>query len=114
MRGVINLRGSVVPVLDLRLVFHMAMTETTVNTCIIVVEVGLENERMVVGALADSVEEVVELEPAGIQPAPRLGTGVNTEFIRGMGRRENEFVMILDIDRVFSSGELALLGEVAA
>lgn len=114
MRGVINLRGSVVPVLDLRLVFRMAMTESTVNTCIIVVEVALENDHLVVGALADRVEEVVELEPANIQPAPRLGTGVNTEFIRGMGRRENEFVMILDIDRVFSSGELDLLKQAAA
>lgn len=109
MRGVINLRGSVVPVLDLRLAFKMTMTEKTVNTCIVVVEVGFEEERLVVGALADSVEEVVELEPEQIQPAPSLGTAVRTEFIRGMGRRDSQFVMILDIDRIFGNSELELL-----
>lgn len=109
MRGVINLRGSVVPVLDLRLAFKMSMTEKTVNTCIVVVEVGFEDERLVVGALADSVEEVVELEPDQIQPAPSLGTAVRTEFIRGMGRRDSEFLMILDIDRIFGNSELELL-----
>ncbi len=109
MRGVINLRGSVIPVLDLRVAFGMSVTEKTVNTCIIVVEVALEGETLVIGALADSVEEVVELEPDQIQPAPRIGTTVNTDFLRGMGKRESGFVMILDIDRVFSTGELDLL-----
>jgi len=106
MRGVINLRGSVVPVLDLRLAFRMEAAGTTVNTCIIVVEVELDQERLVVGALADSVEEVVELEPDQIQPAPSIGSSVKTDFIRGMGRRDAEFLMILDIDRVFNSSDL--------
>lgn len=114
MRGVINLRGSVVPVLDLRLAFNMTMTEKTVNTCIIVVEVEMEQERLVIGALADSVEEVTELEPDQIQPAPAIGTSVRTDFIRGMGRRESEFVIILDIDRVFGSDALALIPREAA
>ena len=109
MRGVINLRGSVVPVIDLRLAFNMTRTEKTVNTCIIVVEVAIEEERVIVGALADSVEEVVEMEPEQIQPAPSLGTSIRADFIRGMGRRDSEFVMILDIDRVFGSGELEML-----
>ena len=88
MRGVINLRGSVVPVVDLRLAFGMSATEKTVNTCIIVVEVALGGEKTIIGALADSVEEVIDLEPEQIQPAPRMGTSIRTDFIRGMGKRE--------------------------
>jgi len=108
MRGVINLRGSVVPVIDLRLNFGMACTEQTVNTCIIVVEVILDGEVVVLGALADSVQEVVEMEPDHIEPAPHLGTKFNTDFIKGMGKIDNEFVMILDIDKVFSSEDIAV------
>jgi len=107
MRGVINLRGSVVPVIDLRLNFGMECTEQTVNTCIIVVEVNLGGELIVLGALADSVQEVMEMEPDKIEPAPHLGTKLNTEFIKGMGKIDNEFVMILDIDKVFAADDLA-------
>jgi purine-binding chemotaxis protein CheW len=113
MRGVINLRGSVVPVVDLRLAFGMTATEKTVNTCIVVVEVCLEGETTIMGALADSVEEVIDLEPDQIQPAPRLGTSIKTDFIRGMGKRESQFLMILDIDRVFTADQLAGLQEAA-
>ena len=81
MRGVINLRGSVVPVMDLRLKFGMSATEKTVNTCVIVVEMVMEGEIMVLGVLADSVQEVIDLEPEQIEPAPRIGTKLNTEFI---------------------------------
>lgn len=109
MRGVINLRGSVVPVIDLRLNFGMACTEQTVNTCIIVVEVSLEGEIVVLGALADSVQEVVEMEPDKIEPAPHLGTKLNTNFIKGMGKVDNAFVMILDIDKVFAADDLATI-----
>src|SRR5579862_2934613 len=107
MRGVINLRGSVVPVVDLRLAFGMSATEKTVNTCIVVVEVVLEGETTIMGALADSVEEVIDLEPEQIQPAPKLGATIRTDFIRGMGKRDTNFVMILDIDRVFSADQWA-------
>ncbi|RII30631.1 MAG: chemotaxis protein CheW [Geobacter sp.] len=106
MCGVINLRGSVVPVIDLRLKFGMPATERTVNTCIIVVEVQMENEDIVLGTLADSVQEVVELEPEQIEPAPQIGTRLNTEFIRGMGKQDGNFIIILDIDKVFSNEEL--------
>lgn len=109
MRGVINLRGNVVPVVDLRLGFGLAKTEKTVNTCIIVVEVELEGNKTVIGALADSVEEVIDLEPEQIEPPPRIGTGIKTDFIRGMGKRETQFIMILDIDKVFSTEDLALV-----
>jgi purine-binding chemotaxis protein CheW len=107
MTGVINLRGSVVPVVDLRLCFEMSRTEKTVNTCIVVMEMSIEGEATVIGALADSVEEVVDLEPDQIQPAPKMGTQIRTEFIKGMGQRDAQFIMILDIDRVFSEGELS-------
>ena len=114
MRGVINLRGSVVPVVDMRLKFAMAKTEKTVNTCIIIVEINLEGETTVLGALADSVQEVLDLEPQQIEPAPKIGTKLRTEFIRGMGKRDEQFIIILDIDKVFSGEELsAVQGAVA-
>ncbi|RJX34497.1 MAG: chemotaxis protein CheW [Desulfurivibrio sp.] len=109
MRGVINLRGNVVPVLDLRLKFGMSATEKTVNTCVIVVEMVVEGEVMVLGVLADSVQEVIDLEPELIEPAPRIGTTINTDFILGMGKHNELFIMILDIDRVFSEGEKAAI-----
>jgi purine-binding chemotaxis protein CheW len=109
MRGVINLRGSVVPVVDLRLKFGMTRTEKTVNTCIIIVEVTVDEETTVLGALADSVQEVLDLEPGSIEPAPKIGTRLNTEFIKGMGKRDNRFIIILDIDKIFSTDELALV-----
>ena len=107
MSGVINLRGSVVPVVDLRLCFAMQKAEQTRNTCIVVVEVRLDNETVVIGALADSVEEVLDLDPAQIEPSPHIGGHVRTDFIRGVGKRDAQFIMILDIDRVFSAEELA-------
>lgn len=107
MRGVINLRGSVVPVVDMRLKFAMTRTEQTLNTCIIIAEINVEGETLVLGALADSVQEVIELGPSNIEPAPRIGSRFDTEFIKGMGKRDEEFIIILDIDRIFSAGELA-------
>jgi len=107
MRGVINLRGSVVPVIDLNFKFSMKQTEKTVNTCIIIAEIELDGEVTILGALADSVQEVVDLEPDQIQPAPKIGTKLNTEFIKGMGKLDDVFIILLDIDRVFSADELA-------
>jgi len=109
MRGVINLRGSVVPVVDLRLKFGMEKTDQTVNTCIIITEVTVDNETTILGALADSVQEVMDLDPEHIAPAPRIGTKLKTEFIKGMGKQGDRFVIILDIDRVFSVEELAMV-----
>jgi purine-binding chemotaxis protein CheW len=107
MRGVINLRGSVVPVIDLRLKFGMTATEQSINTCIIVAEVDMEGETILLGVLADSVQEVNEMEPSQIEAAPHIGTRLNTDFIKGMGKQDNHFVMILDIDKVFNSDDLA-------
>ena len=109
MRGVINLRGNVVPVVDMRLKFGMTMTEKTVNTCIIIVEIELDGDKTILGALADAVQEVLDLEPDKIEPAPKIGTRLRTEFIRGMGKRDDQFIIILDIDKVFSVDELSLV-----
>ncbi len=106
MRGVINLRGSVVPVMDMRLKFGMPPTERTVNTCIIVMEVTQEGETMVLGSLADSVQEVLDLDPDQIEAAPRIGTRLRSDFIKGMGKHNDRFIIILDIDKIFSSDEL--------
>lgn len=111
--GVINLRGSVVPVVDLRTKFRMARSERTVNTCIIITEVAVSGETTVLGALADSVREVIDLEPHQIEPAPRIGTRLNTDFIRGMGKQGDRFMIILDIDRIFSAGEIDQAGGAA-
>ena len=110
MRGVINLRGSVVPVIDMRLKFGMEGTEESVDTCVIVMEVSLDDETTIIGALADSVKEVFDLDPEQIEPPPRIGTSLNTEFIHGMGKHNEQFIIILDIDRVFSADELTLVG----
>lgn len=112
MRGVINLRGSVVPVVDLRLKFGMSRTEQKVNTCIIIMEVIVDNETTILGALADSVQEVIELEPEQIEPAPRIGLRLKTDFIKGMGKQNNQFIIILDIDKVFSFDELLAVQDV--
>lgn len=109
MLGVINLRGSVVPVIDMRLKFGMPAADKTRDTCIVVVEVDVDGDSVVVGALADSVREVLDLDPSQIEPPPRIGTRLNTDFIKGMGNIDGRFVIILDINRVFSAEELALV-----
>jgi len=114
MTGVINLRGSVVPVTDMRLKFGMSKTEKTVNTCIIVVEVNMDGDTAVLGALVDSVQEVFEMEAEQIEPPPRLGLGMKVELIKGMGKRDNGFVIILDIDKVFSMDEFDMARETGA
>lgn len=106
MRGVINLRGGVVPVVDLRLKFEMTATEKTVDTCIIIMEITIDGETNLLGALADSVSEVLVLEPEQVEPAPKLGMRLRTEFIKGMGKKKEDFIIILDIDKVFSADEL--------
>ena len=111
LRGVINLRGNVVPVVDMRLKFGLPTVESTVDTCIVVTEVSLDGETTVLGALVDSVQEVFELEPGQIEPAPRIGTRLRTEFIQGMGKRDGRFIMLLDVDKVFSTDELSLVQE---
>ncbi|MBF0465293.1 MAG: purine-binding chemotaxis protein CheW [Nitrospirae bacterium] len=104
--GVINIRGNVVPVVDMRIKFGMTKGEKTVNTCVIIVEVKVENDNIILGALVDSVEEVIELEPESIEPAPSIGVKLDTEFIKGMGKRDEVFIIILEIDRIFLTKDL--------
>lgn len=110
MRGIINLRGSVVPVIDMRLKFGMSETVKSIDTCIVVIEVSYEGEGLVIGVLTDSVREVFELEPENIEEPPRIGTELRTEFIKGMGKKTDSFVIILDVDRIFSVEELTDIG----
>jgi purine-binding chemotaxis protein CheW len=106
MRGMINLRGNIVPVVDLRLKLGLSPTERTVDTCVIITEIDLEGEPLVLGVLADSVQEVIDLDAASITPCPRMGTRVDTRFIHGMGKREGQFLVVLNIDRVLTEEEL--------
>ncbi len=96
MRGVINLRGHAVPVVDLRLKFGMSKTELHVNTCAIITDIPVGGSSVQIGALADSVEEVVEIKPEDIDPAPAIGAAVEAAFIKGMGKRHKQFIIILD------------------
>lgn len=114
MRGVINVRGSVVPVVDMRIKFGMPKTEPTVNTRIIVMELSFDGEITVLGAMADSVHDVIELEPDQIEDPPKIGSRWRTEFIKGIGNLKDEFIILLDIDRIFSSDDLALVDTVFA
>ena len=109
LTGVINLRGKVVPVVDLRLKFGMSKTEKTVDTCVIITEIQIENELTQIGAMADSVWEVIDLDPDKIEPAPKIGTQLDTRFIDGMGKHNDDFIIILNINNVFSKEEMAVV-----
>jgi purine-binding chemotaxis protein CheW len=113
MLGVINLRGSVVPVIDMRLKFGMEKAGSTQSTSIVVMDVLVGGDSIIVGAVVDSVEEVIELDDGQIEPAPRIGTRLNTEFIKGLGKQDDQFLIILDIDKVFSTDELMMVQEMA-
>lgn len=113
MRGVVNLRGNVVPVVDMRRKFGMPAREGGGNTYIVIVEVEVDGESTVLGALADTVQEVLHLAPEQIEPAPRIGTRLNVEFLQGMGKRDDSFIMLLDIDKVFNIDELAAVAATA-
>jgi len=112
MRGVVNVRGQATPVVDLRLRFGLPPGSDTVHTRIIVMELELDGEATVLGGMADSVHEVIELEPANINPPPRIAMRWRTEFIEGMGRRGEDFIIILDVNAVFSSDELLLATDI--
>ena len=112
MLGVINLRGQVVPVIDMRLKLGLSAAAETQDTGIIGGEVLADGEPIVVGALADAVREVLEIKSDDIEPPPRLGTRLKTEFIKGMGKIVEEFLILLDIDKIFNSDELALVQEI--
>jgi purine-binding chemotaxis protein CheW len=111
MKGVINLRGSVLPLIDTRIKFGMSETEFTTNTCILVLDIEMEGESVHVGALVDSVQEVIELTENEIKPPPSIGNKYKSEFIDGMARLNDEFVMILNMDYIFSVTDIIDLQE---
>lgn len=118
MRGVVNVRGSAIPVLDLRQRFGMSAVEETVNTRILVLELEIEDEVVVVGGIADSVHEVIELDPSQVVPPPTVAMRWRADFIKGIGKRGDEFIIMLDLATVFSETELTTsavsAGEAAA
>ncbi len=111
VRGVINLRGAVVPVVDLAVKFGLAPTPVTNRTCVLIVEATLEGERTVMGVIADAVREVLELGPEDVEPAPAFGTQVRVDFLLGMAKAGKGFVLLLDLDRVISAGERELAAQ---
>ncbi|HET8799468.1 MAG TPA: chemotaxis protein CheW [Thermoanaerobaculia bacterium] len=106
IRGVINLRGSVVPVIDLAVKFGFAESAITRTTCIVVVEIGTPGETTIMGVIADSVRQVVELGQEAIEESPSFGVHGRVDFLLGMGIVDGAFVLLLDIDRVLSSTEI--------
>ncbi|BFM05769.1 chemotaxis protein CheW [Halioxenophilus aromaticivorans] len=105
--GVINLRGQVVPVLDLRRQFNMTVTDVSVNTCIVIVDVCLDGEKTPLGILADAVKEVLELPYDAISAPPKIGSRIDTQFISGMGAYNGDFIIILNLPRVLGEEELS-------
>jgi len=111
-RGVINLRGSVVPVVDLAVKFGRTPSAVTRRSCIVVVEVERDTEQTVMGIVADRVSQVAELTPDAVEPPPAFGSGVRTDWLLGLGRAEKRFILLLDTDRVLSDTEAASITEV--
>lgn len=107
VRGVINLRGSVVPVVDLAVKFGLPEGEVTRRTCVVIVEVENAGEKTVMGVIADAISQVVDLPAEAIEPPPNFGTKVNLDYLIGMGRNNNKFLLVLDIDKVLSLAELS-------
>jgi purine-binding chemotaxis protein CheW len=111
MKGVINLRGTVLPVIDTRIKFNLPPIEYTKNTCILVLTVDIDGELINVGALVDSVQEVVEVDDNNILPPPSIGAKYKSKFIEGMIKRDDQFIMLLNLDKVFSSEEVVAMQE---
>ena len=113
IRGVLNLRGAVVPVVDLATKFGLSHTTVTPRTCVVIVELRVDDERAVMGVMADAVHQVVELSPDEIQGAPSFGPKVRVDCILGMGINNGKFVVLLDIDRILSSSDILAASVVA-
>jgi purine-binding chemotaxis protein CheW len=111
---VINLRGKVIPVIDLRSKFGLEEAEESRKTCIIVVKVQRQDMSVIMGTMVDEVSEVVEINPDEIEPAPAFGTQVDTTFILGMCKTKESFKILLDIDKVLSEGDMESLARTAA
>lgn len=113
VKGVINLRGKVIPVVDLRLKFAMESISYTDRTCIIVVEIDSNDDTVLIGIVVDSVSEVLNIREDEIEETPQFGTSLNTSYILGMAKMEGGVKILLDIDRVLSQEEVAQLDQVS-
>ena len=114
VKGVINLRGKVIPVVDLRLKFGMEEKELTENTCIIVAQIrGSDEDTVVVGTIVDEVSEVMDIKSEEIESAPEFGSSIETAFILGMAKAKGRVKILLDIDKVLSMSEISALESVA-
>lgn len=109
MQGVINLRGQVIPVVDLRVLFSMEVADVTLDTCIIIIDVDVEGEQNPIGIVADSVKEVVEFDVSAIQAAPKIGLSVDNRFIYGMVEQESNLLILLSIQQVFDADDIQQL-----
>ena len=109
--GVINLRGAVLPVIDTRIKFGMSHIEYTINTCVLVLNIEVNDESLIVGALVDSVSEVFELHDSQIKPTPTIASRYRADYIQGMIQENDHFMMVLNIDKVFSSNDLESISE---
>ncbi|MBS1209113.1 MAG: chemotaxis protein CheW [Proteobacteria bacterium] len=114
VRGVINLRGAAVPVLDLQARFGRPAATVGKRTCIVIVEIEAGSDRQVVGMIVDAVDEVIEIAASEILPPPSLGTRIRADFIRGMGKIKGRFVIVLDADRIFSRETMAAVVQLSA
>jgi len=113
VKGVINLRGKVIPIVDLRLRFAMERAEQTDQTCIIVVEIAKHEHTVMVGIVVDSVSEVLNIKGNEVEETPSFGAAVPTDFIQGMAKKEDGVKILLDIDKVMSGDEVSLLESTA-
>lgn len=111
VRGVINLRGTVVPVADLSIRFGMKASEVTKRTCIVIVEIEANGERNIVGLVVDAVSAVLDISASEIEPPPAFGGRIRTDFIQGMGKINGRFVVLLDVDHVLAADEMNALVE---
>jgi purine-binding chemotaxis protein CheW len=111
IRGVINLRGKIIPVIDLRLQFGLQGQQDTAKTCIIVVQIARGDHKITMGIIVDEVAEVINLKGEQIEPPPSFGTAVSTDFILGMGKVSQKVIMLLDIDRILATEQLSLVVE---
>ena len=107
VQGVINLRGAVVPVIDLQSRFGRLKTQVGKKTCIVIFDAGQDGERVELGLMVDAVSEVVDIASADIEPTPSFGTSIAREFIQGVGKVENEFIPIIDTDKALSMDDMA-------
>jgi len=113
LKGVINLRGKVIPVVDLRRKFEMPEADVTERTCIIVVQVKGSPDRISMGIVVDAVSEVLNIKASDIEPTPTLGSNLNTDYILGIGKMDGGIKILLDIDRVLSREEIMALEQAA-